>query len=159
MKAILFDLDNTLIDFMTMKKRCTEAAVTAMIDAGLNMKKETAYKKMFEMYEEHGIEDQRIFEKFLRKYMNKIDYKVLSAAIVAYRKVKLGQLSPYPDQVGRNILMPIILGFLLLYFKDKQINWKILLLIVLLAAIIPLIHIFSLVYFVIVLLGFLLFTF
>ncbi|MBU0457314.1 MAG: HAD-IA family hydrolase [Nanoarchaeota archaeon] len=95
-KGVLFDLDNTLIDFMTMKKRCTEAAVTAMVDAGLNMKKEVAYKRMFTMYKEHGIEDQRIFEKFLKKYNNKVEYKILSAGIVAYRKVKLGQLTPYP---------------------------------------------------------------
>ncbi|MCX8193742.1 MAG: hypothetical protein N3G19_00010 [Candidatus Pacearchaeota archaeon] len=42
MKAILFDLDNTLIDFMTMKHKCCEAAIDAMIAAGLKIKKEKA---------------------------------------------------------------------------------------------------------------------
>ena len=32
-KAIVFDLDNTLVDFMRMKDRAIEGAVKAMIDA------------------------------------------------------------------------------------------------------------------------------
>lgn len=36
-RAILFDIDNTLMDFMRMKR----AAVEAMIDAGLRMAKPT----------------------------------------------------------------------------------------------------------------------
>ena len=95
-KAILFDLDNTIIDFMTMKKRCTEAAVSAMIDAGLNMKKKEAQALMMQLYKKHGIEDQTIFQKFLKKTVKKVDYKILSASIVAYRRVKLGTLVPYP---------------------------------------------------------------
>ncbi len=95
-KGILFDLDNTLIDFMTMKKRCTEAAVTAMIDAGLEMSRKKAYRLMLEEYKKYGIEDQTIFQKFLQKHLKKVDYKILSAAIIAYRKVKSGQLVPYP---------------------------------------------------------------
>ena len=38
-KAILFDVDNTLIDFMKMKRKSCEAAVETMISAGLKMKK------------------------------------------------------------------------------------------------------------------------
>jgi len=34
-KAVLFDLDNTLIDFMRMKRNSCESAISAMIDAGL----------------------------------------------------------------------------------------------------------------------------
>ena len=36
-KAVIFDLDNTLVDFMKMKRLSIEAALTAMIDAGLQM--------------------------------------------------------------------------------------------------------------------------
>jgi putative hydrolase of the HAD superfamily len=96
MKAVLFDLDNTLIDFMTMKRRSCEAAISAMIDAGLNMDKDEAYKKLFELYEEHGIENQRIFQKFLRKVTGKVDYRILARGITAYRRVQAGYLEPYP---------------------------------------------------------------
>jgi len=95
-KGILFDLDNTLIDFLTMKKKCTQAAVSAMIKAGLNMDHKKAFSLMFEMYKKHGIEDQTIYQKFLKKYTKKIDYKILSAGIIAYRKVKVTQVIPYP---------------------------------------------------------------
>ena len=43
-KAVVFDLDNTLMDFMKMKRRSIEEAIPAMIDAGLTitrMKKQT----------------------------------------------------------------------------------------------------------------------
>ena len=95
-KAVLFDLDNTLIDFMKMKRRCSEAAVSGMIEAGLPLKENIALKKLFEMYEEYGIEDQKIFDNFLKKEIGKIDYKILAAGVVAYRRVKEGQLSTYP---------------------------------------------------------------
>ena len=36
-KAVLFDIDNTLIDFMKMKKECCRAAIDAMISAGLKI--------------------------------------------------------------------------------------------------------------------------
>ena len=95
-KAILFDLDNTLIDFMTMKKRCTEAAVTAMVEAGLKMNRKKAVSVMFEMYKKHGIEDPTIYQKFLKRHTRKIDYKILVAGITAYRRVRTAQLVPYP---------------------------------------------------------------
>ncbi len=95
-KAVVFDLDNTLIDFMKMKRISCEAAISAMIDAGLKMEKETAYKKLFELYSVHGIEDPRIFQRFLKKYAGAIDYRILSSAITSYRKVQVGFLEPYP---------------------------------------------------------------
>ena len=45
-KAIIFDLDNTLMDFMKMKGRAIDAAITAMIDAGLEISKEQAKAKI-----------------------------------------------------------------------------------------------------------------
>ena len=96
-KAILFDLDNTLIDFMKMKKISCEAAISAMIDGGLPMKKNVAYKQLFELYGVHGIEHQEIFQKFLQKELGRVDYRILSKGIAAYRKVQSGFLEPYPN--------------------------------------------------------------
>ncbi|MCP3682581.1 MAG: TIGR02253 family HAD-type hydrolase [bacterium] len=94
-KAVIFDLDNTLIDFMKIKKTCVNAAISAMISAGLPLKREKARKIMSELYDEFGIEHQQIFQKFLTKINNKVDYRILSAGIVAYRKVQTGLLEPY----------------------------------------------------------------
>lgn len=98
-KAILFDLDNTLIDFMKMKRLSCEAAISAMIDAGLVMDKEKAMKLLFRLYDQHGFEDPRIFQKFLAKYQKEVNPKVLASGVVAYRKVRAGFLEPYPHVV------------------------------------------------------------
>lgn len=95
-KAVIFDLDNTLIDFMTMKKLSCDAAVTAMIGAGLNVEKETALKELFRLYDKYGLEKKTIFQKFLKKMTKKIDYEILASGIVAYRRVRSGFLEPYP---------------------------------------------------------------
>jgi len=38
-KAVIFDLDNTLIDFMSMKKASCDAAINAMIGAWLDIER------------------------------------------------------------------------------------------------------------------------
>ena len=95
-KAVIFDLDNTLIDFMTMKKVCIDAAITAMIGAGLSIEKEKATAMMFKLYDKYGMEDKSIFQRFLKKLSKKIDYEILASGIVAYRRVRTGYLEPYP---------------------------------------------------------------
>jgi putative hydrolase of the HAD superfamily len=95
-KAIIFDLDNTLVDFMKMKEMSIEAAVDGMIDAGLSMDKEQAKRRIFEIYDEKGIEYQNVFDQFLQESYGSIDYKVLSAGIVSYRRAREAALVLYP---------------------------------------------------------------
>ena len=47
-KAVLFDLDQTLIDFFRMKREASKKAANAMIKAGLRLDKRTAGKKLFD---------------------------------------------------------------------------------------------------------------
>jgi putative hydrolase of the HAD superfamily len=95
-KAVIFDLDNTIVDFMRMKKVSCEEAVDSMIDAGLKLSKKKALDELYKIYYEVGLEDPTIFQKFLKKVTGKIDYKILSYGIVAYRRVRSGFLHPYP---------------------------------------------------------------
>ena len=95
-KAIIFDLDNTLVDFMVMKDRAIEGAALAMIDAGLMMSKKEAVEKIFEIYEEEGIEDQRVFDKFLTRELGMIDYRIHAAGIIGYRRAREAALVLYP---------------------------------------------------------------
>jgi putative hydrolase of the HAD superfamily len=98
-KAIIFDLDNTLIDFMKMKRLSCEAAMDAMISAGLKISKKKGLKILFRLYMKYGLEYQKIFQVFLKKVIGKIDYGIMASGIVAYRRVKEGLLYPYPDVV------------------------------------------------------------
>ncbi len=95
-KGVIFDFDNTLMDFMKMKRAAVEAAVEAMIDAGLTYKKQEMLDKIYKVYWEEGIEDQQIFDKVLMKEFGKIDYKILASGIIGYRRAKEGTLSLYP---------------------------------------------------------------
>jgi HAD superfamily hydrolase (TIGR02253 family) len=95
-KAIIFDLDNTLVDFMVMKDRAIEGAALAMIDAGLKMSKKDAVAKIYEIYEEEGIEDQRVFDKFLTRELGTIDYRIHAAGIIGYRRAREAALVLYP---------------------------------------------------------------
>jgi len=85
-KAVLFDLDNTLIDFMKMKKHSCSAAIDAMIGAGLHIEHDKAIKVLFGLYDKYGLEEKTIFQKFLNKITGKVDHKILANGIVAYRR-------------------------------------------------------------------------
>lgn len=98
-KAVLFDVDNTLIDFSKMKRECCEAAINAMINAGLKMSKKDALKLLYELYEIHGIESQRIFQKFTKKIYGKENYKLISHGVLAYRKMRESYLVPYANVI------------------------------------------------------------
>lgn len=95
-RAVVFDLDNTLVDFMKMKDLCIRAAVDSMIDAGLQMDKETAKRKLFAIYDVEGIEYQQIFDRFLEAEMGRIDYKIQASGIHAYRRQRSAALVAYP---------------------------------------------------------------
>ena len=98
-KAIIFDLDNTLIDFMKMKRLSCEAAMDAMISAGLKINKKEGLKILFRLYMKYGLEYQKIFQVFLKKVIGRIDYGIMASGIVAYRRVKEHLLYSYPDVV------------------------------------------------------------
>ncbi len=95
-KAVIFDLDNTLVDFMKMKRRAIEEAIPAMIDSGLTITSSEANELIDEIYKEQGIEYQKVFDVFLQRVLKKVDYKILSAGIVAYRRAREAALTPYP---------------------------------------------------------------
>lgn len=95
-KAVLFDLDNTLIDFTRMKSESVRAAARAMARAGLRVPPEKIEGMLWTLYKEHGIEYQKVFQKLLRATIGKIDYRILAAGIIAYRAAKQQHLHAFP---------------------------------------------------------------
>ena len=95
-KAIIFDIDNTLLDFMTMKSNAINAAVDGMINNGLSVEKEIAVKEIFEIYNFKGYEHQKVLNEFITNTIGEIDYKILAAGIVEYKIAKEASLSLYP---------------------------------------------------------------
>lgn len=95
-KGVIFDIDNTLTDFMKMKRMAVDAAVEGMMDAGLPGAKDKLIEEVFEVYWKEGIEDQKIFDKILKSKLGHIDYKILAGGILAYRRAKNGAMTLYP---------------------------------------------------------------
>ena len=96
-KAVIFDLDNTLIDFIKMKKEAVRSAIKAMIKAGLKINESEEYKNLMNLYLKLGIESENVFQEFLKSKLGRIDEKMLAAAINAYLKTKNNFLKPYPN--------------------------------------------------------------
>ncbi len=94
-KTIIFDLDNTLIDFWKFKTRSVDAAINAMIKAGLKIKKRDAMKIIHNLYGRYGMEYKYLFQELLKKTRGSVDYRILSHALVAYRKTRGNLLVSY----------------------------------------------------------------
>ncbi len=118
-KAIIFDLDNTLMDFVKMKENSIDAAVDAMIDSGLTRSREDIRKKIFDIYDREGIEHQRVFDQFLKEELGHVDYRMLAAAVVAYRRARDSALVLYPH-VHMTLVELVKRGIKLAVVTDAQ---------------------------------------
>tara|TARA_B100000676_G_scaffold112658_1_gene112388 strand:+ start:81 stop:773 length:693 start_codon:yes stop_codon:yes gene_type:complete len=96
-KGVIFDLDNTLLDFMKMKEFAVKAAVKGMIEAGLMIDEEDSYTEIVSIYEEFGWENQKVFDVFIEKQIGHVEHKYLAAGIVAYRRAREANLMAYPN--------------------------------------------------------------
>jgi putative hydrolase of the HAD superfamily len=95
-QAVVFDLDNTLTDFIQAKDDAIRAAIDAMIDAGLDVDATAAHRHIYDIYQLEGIEYQRVFDRFLHETAGEVSHRVLAAAVVAYRRARDGSLVLYP---------------------------------------------------------------
>ncbi len=105
-RALLFDLDNTLTDFMKMKEASITAAVEGMIDMGLPLPQEEAVRLIYEIYDREGIEYQRVFDTFLNESVGRVPPEILAAGIVHYRRMRDTYLVLYPHV--RSTLMELL---------------------------------------------------
>jgi len=116
-KAVIFDLDNTLLDFISMKESAVSSAVHAMIEAGLDLDEKSSYERIITLYQETGWENQQIFDIFLKEKTGEVDNKYLAAAIVSYRRAREATLRLYPD-VQRTLNVLAKMGLKLAVVSD-----------------------------------------
>ena len=116
-KAIIFDLDNTLLDFIKMKQFSVKAAITAMNEAGLEVDEKKAYKDIFDLYIERGWENQQVFDDYLNQTVGEVSNKILAAGIVSYRRAREATLLVYPN-VNKALIQLIKMGINLAVVSD-----------------------------------------
>tara|TARA_B110000495_G_C22807528_1_gene471496 strand:+ start:25 stop:708 length:684 start_codon:yes stop_codon:yes gene_type:complete len=116
-KAIIFDLDNTLLDFVKMKQFSVKAAITAMNEAGLEVDEKKAYEDIFDLYMERGWENQQVFDDYLNQTVGKVSNKILAAGIVSYRRAREATLVVYPN-VNKTLIQLIKMGINLAVVSD-----------------------------------------
>jgi putative hydrolase of the HAD superfamily len=95
-RAIVFDLDNTLTDFMKMKEAAINAAIDGMIDAGFGLPRDQLRERVDAIYREQGLEFQRVFDELLEREFGEVDPKILASGIVGYRRARESALVLYP---------------------------------------------------------------
>lgn len=103
-QAVLWDLDNTLVDFLRMKRTASDAAARAMMAAGADFAfaADEAGDVLFGEYLQ-DIEGDTVFAAFLRKHhqqkiglsQHNVD-RITAAAVNAYLKTKILHTEPYP---------------------------------------------------------------
>jgi putative hydrolase of the HAD superfamily len=98
-KAIFFDIDDTLYDSTKLSTFARKNSVDAMIDAGLPGKSEEVYKVLEEVINRFGANYGRHYDELLKMLDLTWDPKIIAAGVVAYERTKVGYLKPYPGVV------------------------------------------------------------
>jgi len=96
--TIIFDLDNTLLDFWRFKRESAIAAAKAMRKHGWKLSEKETVKRIFAIYHTKGIEYQKTFAKLVygQGYKGNEAERIQQAAILAYSRKKMGSLKAYP---------------------------------------------------------------
>lgn len=101
LKAILFDLDNTLLDFSGFKRESALAAAKAIRKTGVALTEKELYARIFKVYDEKGIEYQRTFGDVLyglELTQHELE-RARQAAVIAYTKKKYECLKLRPKVI------------------------------------------------------------
>ena len=96
LKAIFFDIDNTLFPSRKFVELARRNAISAMVQVGLPFDEEHLYKRLLHIVKRYGSNYPHHFERLLDDLNWDRDPKIVAAGIAAYHNTKLS-LSPYPD--------------------------------------------------------------
>jgi len=98
-KAVFFDIDNTLYDSTLQVEMARRNAIKAMIEAGLETDIEDGLKDLKQIVDEYGSNYENHFDVLLEKHGCGGNPRILAAGILAYHNTKSAYLVPFPDTV------------------------------------------------------------
>ncbi|HKX46896.1 MAG TPA: TIGR02253 family HAD-type hydrolase [Planctomycetota bacterium] len=104
LRAVLFDIDDTLYSTTEFAQRARANAVRAMVEAGLGLPEEVVARELDEVIAEFSSNYDHHFDKLLQRLrpaaLERINPAVVVAAgVAAYHDTKFRELKPFPDVV------------------------------------------------------------
>ena len=98
-KAVFFDIDDTLYDSTLQAEMVRKNAIKAMIEAGLEIKEEEGLGVLNDIVKKFGSNYQNHFNELLKEFGYDENPRIIAAGIVAYHTTKSAYLVPFPDTV------------------------------------------------------------
>ncbi|MGA1876343.1 MAG: HAD-IA family hydrolase [bacterium] len=138
LKAIFFDIDDTIYSTSEFAKMARLNSVYAMIEAGLQMSVTECFDELKEVIEEFGTNFGNHYDRLLlrlpkEKYENINPAVIVAAGVVAYHETKYIHLKPYEDVVevfrllsNTDLVLGIITAGLMCKQAEKLVRLKIL---------------------------------
>jgi putative hydrolase of the HAD superfamily len=104
LKAIFFDVDDTLYSTSEFSELARSRALDAMIEAGLGVAKDVLQVELEEVIHEFTSNYEHHFDKLLlriprRLYRGVNPAVIVAAGVIAYHETKIRHLAPYEDAI------------------------------------------------------------
>ncbi len=104
LKAIYFDVDDTVYSITEFAHLARRNAIKAMVEAGLKVDEEEAYLELMQVISEFGSNHSQHFDKLLKRFPLEImeglsPLIIKTAGIVGYHQTKAREFTPYGDAI------------------------------------------------------------
>jgi putative hydrolase of the HAD superfamily len=96
LKAVFFDIDDTLFDTSGFAKLARKAALNMMIDAGLPLSSSEAYDLLREIIAQKGSNYDRHFNVLTKTVFGEEKPLLIALGMINYHNVKFALLRPFP---------------------------------------------------------------
>jgi len=98
-KAVFFDIDDTLYDSTQLTTTARRNSIRAMIDAGLNGDEDEIFEVLQKVIKKYGPNYPKHYDELLKELGLPWNPKIIAAGVVAYEHTKAGFLKPFPKVI------------------------------------------------------------